>query len=429
MTNIQKRNLLLFNSGRLISLIGSGIQMIAIPLYILDLTGSGASMGLFMMLAMIPTLTMAPLAGVLGDRLSRKSIAIYADYGRGILILFLSWMALIGRMNLNILFASQVFVSIMDSLFNAATAAMLPELVDESDLSRANAVRSGADSISMIIGPALGGIIYGFWGIKTIFLLNALSFIISAVCESFIIYRAKIRNLEKLSVKSFFNDIFEIVTYIFKHQGLKQLFIFAMITNFLAIPVIMVGMPFILKKVIGFSNQQYSYLMTSFMLGVLFGNILIGSVFAGTSSKKMMKSGFIINSVFFLLLGLTIFPKVVRYFGGTGWTYFAVIGIGFTLAGIFNAFVNTPIITNLQKMVRDEMRARFFSGLGLISQLAVPFGSLIFGFLLDKYPSHYLLSGIGLFFLLITIGFIIISSPEVYEPRPLTVDNPLPAEE
>jgi MFS transporter, DHA3 family, macrolide efflux protein len=77
MNSIQQRNLLLFIGGRLISLIGSGIQMIAIPLFILDYTGSGTLMGVFTMLCMIPMLLVAPLAGVLGDRWNRKGIAVY----------------------------------------------------------------------------------------------------------------------------------------------------------------------------------------------------------------------------------------------------------------------------------------------------------------------------------------------------------------
>lgn len=429
MNNVQRRNVFLFFSGRLISLMGSGIQMIAIPLYILDLTGLGTLMGVFSMLSMAPLLLMAPLSGVLGDRLNRKKIAVAADYGRGFMILALAGLALMGKMNLTILFVSQVMISIMDSLFNAATSAMLPELMDEGDLSRINAFRGGADSISMIVGPSLGGIIYGFWGIKMVFFLNALSFIISAICETFIVYRAKTRISEKLNIKSFFNEIHETGTYIFHHLGLKQLFFFAMVLNFLAYPILMVGTPFILKKVVGFSNQQYSYLMTLFMSGILFGNILIGSLFAKTSPGKLMKPGLIIYAVFFAVYGLIIFPNVIRYFGGASWTYFTIIGVGFVTMGLFNAFVNTPISTNLQKMVRDEMRARFFAILNLFSQLAVPVGSVIFGLLLDKIAAHYLLLIIGSIYSFITITFVIFSSKEVYEPRSLVAENPVPTGE
>lgn len=417
MNNIQKRNVSLFFSGRLISFIGSGIQIIAIPLYILDLTGSGALMGVFSLICMVPMMITAPLAGVLGDRWDRKKIVVAADYGRGVLILAMAGLALMGKMNLAILFVSQVFIALMDSLFNAATSAMFPELIDEGELSRINAVKGSTDSLSMLAGPALGGIIYGFWGIKMIFFLNALSFIISAICETLIQYRPSCGKTERLSVKSFFHEIYETVTYILRHIGLKQLFFFAMVINFLAYPLLMVGGPYVLKKVIGFSNQQYSYLMTCFMLGMLCGNLLIGSLFAKTKPGKLMKFGLLINAPFFIIYGLLILPKVIRYFGGASWTYFAIMGAGFVVAGLLNALVNTPINTNLQKMVQNEMRARFFALLNLGAQMAIPVGSVIFGLLLDKTATYSLFIIIGSLFFLLTIGFVIMSSPEVYEPH------------
>ncbi len=72
----QWRNFWLYATGRLVSLIGTGIQDIAVPLFILDLTGSGTMMGSFMIITMVPRLILYPLAGVVGDRLNRKWIMI-----------------------------------------------------------------------------------------------------------------------------------------------------------------------------------------------------------------------------------------------------------------------------------------------------------------------------------------------------------------
>jgi Arabinose efflux permease len=417
MNPVQKRNLFFFISGRLISLIGSGMQMIAMPLFILDLTGSGTLMGVFAMLSMIPMLLTSRLAGVVGDRWSRKNIAIYTDFGRGALIMFLAWLAYCGRMNVAILFISQVFISMMDSLFNASTAAMLSDLVAIDDLNRANASKSAVDCLSMIIGPVLGGIIYGFAGIKMVFFLNALSFILSALCEIFIVYRVKIQNQIKLTFHSFIVENRDVLAFINRMRGLKQLFGYAMLTNFLVAPVIMVVFPYIFKKAIGFSAQQYGYLMTTFMAGLLTGNILIGSVFAKTSAGILMKIGLLIQGFLLVLLPPLTFPGIVREFNGPTWMLFGAIAWGFLASGFFNALVNTPLNTNLQKMVPAEMRARFFALLGLICQLAVPMGSLIYGLLLDKVPSHLILAAIGVLNFIITLVFLKYASPEAYEPQ------------
>jgi MFS transporter, DHA3 family, macrolide efflux protein len=76
-------------------------------------------------------------------------------------------------------------------------------------------------------------------------------------------------------------------------------------------------------------------------------------------------------------------------------------------------------MTNFQKMVPGSMRARFFSVLTLIAQLAVPLGAAVFGFLLDKTPVHYLILTVGLILLGGTIWFIAVASSEVFEPSQL----------
>jgi DHA3 family macrolide efflux protein-like MFS transporter len=424
MNSIQKRNLLLFIGGRLISLIGSGIQMIAIPLFILDYTGSGTLMGVFTMLCMIPMLLVAPLAGVLGDRWNRKGIAVYTDLGRGMMIMLLAWLAFGHRMNITVLFTAQIFISIMDGLFNTATAAMLADLVDSDDFNRANASKSAVDCLSMIIGPVVGGIIYGISGIQMVFFLNALSFILSALCEIFIFYRMPLQNKAKLKIRSFITENRDALSFINNYQGLQQLFIFVMIANFLVAPIIMVVFPYILKKGIGFTSQQYGYIMTSFMAGLLIGNVLIGSLLAKARSGTMVKTGLLIQGFLLMVIAVIFFPVIVKEFNGPTWPLFGVIAGSFLVSGVFNAMVNTPLMTNLQKMVPPDMRARFFAALGLITQFAIPVGSLIYGFLLDKILAHLILGAVGVLNFAITLFFFKYASPEAYEPT-VTFQEPI----
>lgn len=416
MNQVQRSNLLLFTLGRLVSLTGSGIQSIALPLFILDKTGSGTMMGVFAMLSIVPTLVVAPFAGVLGDRLNRKTIAVYTDFGRGAIILLLAWLAFTGRINIAALFVCQVFVSILDSLFGAATSAMLPDLVDPESYSRANSFRNGADSLSMILGPMLGGIIYGLWGVQTVFLINALSFLFSALCEWLIAYRPIARKDARLTLKSTFGDLDEILSFIWRQVGLKQLVLFALFVNFLTSPTFSVGMPFVLKKVIGFSSEQYGYLMTTYMGGALLGNVLLGVFLARAGLGRIMKGGLLAQGLLIVGLACAFFPSMVQFLHGPGWILFGVIAAAFVLIGFFNAFFNTPLQTNLQKMVPAGMRARLFAVLGLVAQLAVPVGSMVYGFSLDRMAPHLFVLGVAVFGLGVTVFFLKAASPEVFEP-------------
>jgi len=360
MNTVQKKNLLLFNFGRFISSIGSSIQYLAIPLYILDKTGLGIYIGIFTLISKLPLLIMTPFAGVLGDRWNRKRILILNDLGRGIIIFILAILSCFNIMNIAILFCCQVLISVMDSLYNASTLSILPQLVNETDYNRSNATSGGIISLSYIVGPVLFGIIYTTEGIQMIFFINACSFIISAICETFISYYNKINKTNKINIKIFINKNLEVLTLIKHNIGLKQLLIYSTIVNFFAIPILIVILPFLLKKVIGFSSLQYSYLMTSLSVGVLLGNIIIGFSSNKLNTGKLMKLGIIIEILLLILLSFIVFPPIIFLFKEKIWSYFIVIGTTLLIVGLFNASISTSITTNFQKIVPDKIRSRFF---------------------------------------------------------------------
>ncbi|MFP4461664.1 MAG: MFS transporter, partial [Thermotogota bacterium] len=204
--NINKKNFYLYALGRLVSIIGSGIQMIAIPLFILDLTGSGTIMGTFVLVSNLPRLIFGPFAGVLGDRFDRKKIMVMMDFARGAIILLLAVMTRMDALQISGLLIAQFIISTMDITFDPATQAMLGDIVHNNDLNKANSIIQGINSFSFIVGPAMGGILYGLFGIEVVFLINGISFVLSALSEMFISYHQTTER-GKVSIKSTLIDI------------------------------------------------------------------------------------------------------------------------------------------------------------------------------------------------------------------------------
>lgn len=382
----ETRNFWLYAAGRLVSLIGSGVQDVAIPLFILDLTGSGTMMGTFMIITVAPRLVLVPIAGVIGDRMNRKVIMVWMDFGRGAVILGLAMLAAQGLVTISVLFAAQLGVSLMNALFGPATAAMLPDIVEEEDLTRANSIRGSIDSFSYIVGPILGGVLYGFGGIQTVFLINGISFVGSGASEFFIRYEQKTRKLGK--VKEVFYDLKEGFTFVRTQRGLLILLLFALLLNFLVNPLFSVLFPYVMRVVIQFSAEQYGMLQTSFVTGILIGNIIIGALLAKAKVETMFIKGLLVQSaLMFLFVGL-IFPQVVEALGYASWTFFSVLFCTFVMMGVFNAFVNTPMAVEIQKLAPTEFRARVFSVLEVASQGIIPIGFGIMGILIDVISPH-----------------------------------------
>lgn len=413
----KSKNLWMYIGGRFISLTGSGIQAMALPLYILDLTSSGTLMGVFSILTLVPALITAPFSGIIGDRRNRRNIMIAMDCGRGVLVCILGILAMIGSLNIYILFVLQVFISIMDSLFNSSSAALMPDLIPKDELIEANSAKGGFDAASTILGPVLGGLIYGIYGIKIVFYINSISFIISAVFSAFITYSRKAAEKETLNFKLFLNKNSEVLKFIENKKGLLQLFTFAMIANFLLAPLFDIVMPFVLKKEVGFTSQQYGYIMGFLAAGILLGNVAILLYFKKLGLKKLMKYGFVIETTLRVVVCALVFPNIVRLYGGATWPLFISISIFCMAMEFFNAFVNTSISTNLQNLVPAEMRSRFFSILGMFSQGAMPLGALLFGILLDRMKYYTILIIVNVILILVVTIFLVNACDEAYEGK------------
>lgn len=409
------KNFWLYLTGRIVSLVGSGIQSMAIPLYVLDTTGSGTMMGIFVMVSVIPLLIFSPFAGVLGDRWNRKKIMVWTDIVRGLVILMLAGLSFGGTMNITALFIAQAAVSVMNSLFSSSTMAMLPELVDKDFLPRANSLVSATQSVSLLIGPVLGGVMYGVWGIKAIFLINGISFIASAISEWFIKYRYINERKEKLSIKSTFSDIKEVMRFVYENKALKFLILFSLTMNFFFNAGFAVIKPYFYRETIGFSAQQFGFIDAFFTIGVLAGNLIFGLFFSKKDLIKMTKKGLFFAGGVYIIMGVTSFPFFSNVFDAPNTPYFLLMGILELALGVAVAFIDTPLISLLQSILPKKFIARFFSIITIASQFAMPLGGFVYGLILDRAPSYILYLIVSVLAFVIVAGGFAKAPKEFYE--------------
>ena len=408
-----KKNFWLYAAGRFVSVIGTGVQDVAVPLFILQLTGSGTIMGTFMIVTVAPRLVLVPLAGVIGDRVNRKWIMVWTDFGRGGVILVLAFLAAQDMVTIPVLFVAQLVVSLMNALFGPATGAMLPDIVEEKFLLRANSILGSINSFSYIVGPVLGGVIYGLGGIQVAFLINGVSFVASGVSELFITYVQKTRKFGK--VQEVFQDLKEGIYFVRTHRGLLIILLFALLLNFLANPLFSVFFPYVMIVVVQFSAEQYGILQASFLTGLLIGNILIAALLAKAKVETMFIRGLLVQTVvMFVFVGL-VFPSVVEALGSASWTFFSVLFCTLAVMGVFNAFVNTPLTVEIQKLAPTEFRARVFSVLEVTTQGIVPIGFGIMGILLDVAPAHFVAAMVMVIESLIVLVFVFKYSKDVFK--------------
>ena len=170
-------------SARTISNTGNGITGIALPLTaILALSANATQVSILIALDGIAVLVFGLVAGAWVDRLPHRSIMIFADIGRMLLIGSIPIAALLGALHITHLYIIASLVSILTVFFNAADASILPELILPQELIEGNSKLGASDAIAEIVGPALAGPLIQLLSAPLTMLIDALSFLCSALC-------------------------------------------------------------------------------------------------------------------------------------------------------------------------------------------------------------------------------------------------------
>ena len=166
-------------TGQLVTEMGSSLTALASSIYVYKVTGSALNVGLMMMAAAAPSLLVGLFAGVFVDRYDRKRIMIASDLLRAALILAIPFLL---PVNVAWLYILVMLSAAVGQFFNPAHASVLPDVASEEELNAANSLMAISSFGSLVVGYALAGLITTSFAIEWVFYIDALTFLISAVC-------------------------------------------------------------------------------------------------------------------------------------------------------------------------------------------------------------------------------------------------------
>jgi len=385
---VMNKDFILYLIGRMISDTGTSIQMMIMPLYIIDIGGTAATIGLFSFISFLPTLLIYPFSGVLGDRINRKTIMVVTDFISAVTIMLLAILAYLDRIQIPILLAAQVIIVLMNGIFEPATRGMLPKLVDKEEATRSNAIVSSMRSASIMIGPVIGTALYAKFGIKMVFLINGCSFFLSAVSEMMIEYKHTNSKAESDKM-GIFQDILEGLKFIKSNKIISLLCLFYLVNYMMVQPIFSVIFPLLFKVNLEFSDIKYGYVQMIIIFGGLLGSIIVGILFAKDGKLKsamIWGTGFVSAAMIFYVV--LIFPKSIYLLGNDTFLYFGLLSGVLFLLSISSSFIIVPIQAHIQKETPIQYISRVFSMIGLMSRGGIPLGALIYGFALERIEMH-----------------------------------------
>lgn len=211
--------MLLF-SAQLISLTGSGLTTIGLALFAHQLVeGSSAALviGNALMLRILAFLMFSQFAGILADRVNRKYMLIAADLIRlGLLLVFP--------------FIDSVWqIYLMIFLINAATAfftptfdATVPDIAGREHYVKALSLSRVAFDLEAILAPALAGLVFALLGLKWLFWLDALSYLLSAILVFMTVFPYQNKIVAKFSITTLFTELSHGTKVLFREASLKR---------------------------------------------------------------------------------------------------------------------------------------------------------------------------------------------------------------
>lgn len=354
------------------SFVGDFVSTVALVILVVELSGTASAVGGLLVARLVPTLA-SPLAGVLADRLDRRAILVASDLARAVLIL----VAVFTR-DLFVLYVLVFLMGLARTFFNPTIRAAFPNVVGEGDLTRANALIGSTFSVSVAIGPAFGGLLVATVGVNAAFLLDCVSYLISAAFLS----RIPLPRPEIEDTGGFVRDLREGLSYLAGARVPLAIVVGA----FLAILAINITIPaevFLAKETFDAGNIGYGLLVSVWGGGTVLGSAL------------MVVLGDRVNLI--ILYFVSLFCGALALVG-TGLSPVFILALGALMVeGICTGIDNVATDTILQKRVSDTFLGRVFAVRFMSYSAGEAIAYLAGGLIVDAFGprSTYLFAGIA----------------------------------
>ncbi len=363
--------------GQMGSLIGAWMQSVALPWLVLQLGGSPFQLGLVMAFLFGPSMVLAPIGGVLADRLDKRRTLIVVNVVAMVQATTLFALALSGVIEIWHVYALGLVAGLVNAIEMPVRQAFVAELVPRRDLPNAIALSSTSFNLSRVIGPAIAGLTIAAFGVWSNFAINAVSYV-SVLAGLLMIDSRLLHAIPRPEVHPSIRSSLA--------EGLR----YARATPTVLWPLVLLGgtaalamnyqtlLPLFVRDALGMDSGGYGAIYASMGVGALVGSLALAFMAHRRPMLRLILGGGAAFLVLAFLLGFVRepIPAVVL-----------VIGVGLTSM----LMVNTINVT-IQNSVPDALRGRVMSLYVLVFAGTAPLGGLFAGALAQAFGAPVALS-------------------------------------
>ncbi len=387
------KNFVLLILGQLTSLFGNFILKLALSMYVLEATGSAAIFAGILSAATIPTILLSPLGGILADRADRRNIMVALDALTGVSVLCAT--LFISENNaIAVISTLLIILSILGAFETPTVQACIPTMLQGDNIMKGNAVVNQVASLSYLIAPMLGGVLYAMLGLKPVMYASVVCFFITALIECFIkLSNQRIQNQGGV-LQIVKQDFLSSMQYITKEQtSISKMLLLTALSRFFVMGITIVGLPFLVRTVLGLNAKYYGAAESALAVATILGSIAAGIL---AEKLKIHKLSVLLASmgIFIIPAGIVfILPvnAIIKY----GVTVVSFCGMQAVIS-IFSIFA----VSLIQQRTPNHLIGKVMAYTSMVTLCVQPIGQIVYGFLFDRFYS-------AIYFVLIPTGIIV----------------------
>jgi MFS family permease len=407
---LANRDFRLLFAGSSISFIGDQFTLVALPWLVLQLTGNPAQLGLVLALMALPRAVFMLLGGAVVDRRSPRRVLLAARGANALLTGVLAALVLAGAIQMWMVYALALSIGLCTAFAYPAGGALLPQLLPPEQLQASNSIMMAMRQVSMLIGPALAGLLVSSGsapaaagaaanahGTGLAFVVDAVSFLFSVA--SLLAIRIASDRESRAPAGSVLSQVAEGIRMLWQDPQLRSFIAYMALVSVLVGGPLQVGLPLFAKTRLSEGAAAFGWLMTANAIGML-----LGSVFSTPVTRLMRGRVGVMVLCCDGIAGLAL--------GTLSAVHSMLAGAALLiLTGLLAGTVQIAIMTWLQRRVPQAMMGRtmsivMFTFLGL-----GPLAAAAAGGLLKLIPLNELFLGAGL--TLSTVALICLTRPSL----------------
>ncbi len=326
------------------AMIGFSTILTTITWYAVKELKSSMALGYILVAATVPRLIMMTFSGMVADKFKKTTIMYYSNIAEALVLVILYFLMINDQLSLVPLMILAAFFGMLDAFFGPASTSLIPKVVEQFQLQRANSLFQGGTQISFIFGPIIAGIVMEHYSIATSFYLALIFVFLSAifVFPPLIKETSAVEHSNNTPVR----DIIEGFRYVKSSRFLITGIIILITANFFGLGALSVGIP-ILVEASGGTPINLTYLQSSLGVGMLTGTALLSAITFKKGRGKI--------TLFTLLLMLVLF-LIFTQVNAVIWQVLLLFLIGLTYTIVY-----IPFITMAQEFSDEKVTGRVMS--------------------------------------------------------------------